>query len=163
MLFTIGNKFYVNSIYKKSLKEAGIFYTRFQTQPTILNNILWYGIAETDSDYYLGFYSLLDRTNTVENWQKVPKNHDLLDLDHPDIYTMSWFSNGYFNVLQTESNELRYNDLRYPLLNEDDVNSSIFSFIIKKENSRYNIYQYFDNEGPSKDDFNAFLVRVRGI
>ena len=66
MLFTIGNKLHVNSIFEKSFDEASINYSRFSMQPTILNNLLWYGIAETPSDYRVGFYLLFDRKNIVD-------------------------------------------------------------------------------------------------
>ena len=61
LILTIANKFYIDSVYRKSLKELSIDHLRFQTQPTIFNNVLWYGIAETNDNYYVGFYSLLDR------------------------------------------------------------------------------------------------------
>ena len=60
LLFTIGNKLYVDTVFKKSFKKAGISMDRFSAQPTILNNILWYAVAETETQYHLTFYSLLD-------------------------------------------------------------------------------------------------------
>ena len=60
MLLTFVNKYHVNNVYKQALADQQIDYLRFQTQPTILNNILWYGIAETTDAYYMGFYSILD-------------------------------------------------------------------------------------------------------
>jgi membrane-bound metal-dependent hydrolase YbcI (DUF457 family) len=35
-------------------------FTPYGTQPSVLNNILWYGIAETKESYHIGYYSLLD-------------------------------------------------------------------------------------------------------
>jgi inner membrane protein len=162
MMFTIGNKFYINSIYKNALLTEEINFIRFQTQPTILNNFLWYGIAETDTNYYVGFYSLFDIGNTIKTWQELPKNHDLIEMNHPDIKTLSWFSNRYFNVIPADNGQLRFNDLRYPLLIEDDPNSSVFSFEILKEGSRWNIKPYY-NEDLSSEAFSKFLARVRGI
>ncbi len=162
MLFTIGNKFYINSVYKKSLKAESINYQRYRTQPTIFNNILWYGIAETEENYYVGFYSLMDESSKVNNWQKLPKSHELISSTNQDINTLDWFSSGYFNLIKLEDeNTFRYNDLRYPLLNADDPNSSVFSITVKKEGNRLNALP-FEGKPPSKEDFNVSIERIKG-
>lgn len=163
LLLTIGNKFYINSIYKSSLNSEGIAFERYQTQPTIFNNVLWYGIAETKEHFYVGMYSILDRDSMVTNWQKLPKNHDLVSTDYKDVQTLSWFSNGYYNLIPTEKEgEYRYNDLRYPLLNESDPNSSVFSFTIKKEGERWNTLP-FEGKPPSSEDLSMFWERIKGL
>jgi len=162
MLFTIGNRFHIDSVYKKSLKAEGINYLRYRIQPTIFNNILWYGIAETEENYYVGFYSLLDESSKVENWQILPKNHELISSTNQDINTLDWFSNGYFNLIPLdEQNTFKYNDLRYPLLNADDPNSSVFSITIREEKNRLNALP-FEGKPPSKGDFNVFIDRIKG-
>ena len=84
MLFTLSNKMYMDSVFKNSFIENEIEFNRYSTQPTILNNILWYGIAETNTDYHVGFYSLLDDSYSVENIIKIPKEHNLIDVNHPE-------------------------------------------------------------------------------
>lgn len=162
MLLTLVNKVYINSVYKNSLEIKGINYSRFQTQPSILNNILWYGIAETDSSYYVGFYSLFDKSSKVDKWNKLPKNHELAPTSYKDIKTLAWFSNGYYNFLPLEDeNTLRFNDLRYPLFNENDPNSSVFSFTIHKDGDRWNALP-FEGKPPSSEDLSAFWERIKG-
>ena len=161
MLLTFVNKVYINSVYKESLKSEGITYVRFQTQPSVLNNVLWYGVAETETDYYVGFYSLLDRSSKVETWSKLPKNHHLSSAYNRDIATLTWFSNGYYNLIEKEDNVLRYNDLRYPSFDKKDPNNAIFSFTLKKEGERYNILP-FDGKPPSSEDFSYFWERIKG-
>ena len=77
LLFTIGNKFYIDTIFKKSFKKAGISVQRFSAQPSILNNILWYAVAESEDKYHLTFYSLLDKSNTSNKIITIDKNHKL--------------------------------------------------------------------------------------
>ena len=36
--------------FKQSLEDSNIDYLRFRSQPTILNNVLWYSIIETDNN-----------------------------------------------------------------------------------------------------------------
>ncbi len=162
MLFTIGNKIYIDHVFKKSFENAEVKYERFSTQPTILNNILWYGIAETKENYKVGFYSLLDSKNEVDSILTIPKNHNLIDVNHPDIKRLSWFSNEYFNLVRLDSsNAIKYNDLRYPLLNEEDSNSSVFSFELAKVGKRWDILPMY-GAAPSKEDFNKFIERIYG-
>lgn len=162
MLFTIGNKIYVDSIFKKSFDKAGISYSRYSTQPTILNNILWYGIAETDNDYKVGFYSLLDSKSEVDTILTIPKNRDLADINHKDIETLRWFSNDYYNLSPIDSTKnILYLDLRYPLLNPDDVNTSLFRFQLKKDGNRWDMIP-FNGKPPSSDDFKKFKARISG-
>ena len=163
MLFTIGNKLYMDSVFKKSFKKAGIEFNRFSTQPTILNNILWYGIAETDTDYKVAFYSLFDKSKTADKIITLPKNHDLIDMKNADLKKLTWFSNNYYNIIKSDSSAtIKYNDLRYPLLNADDPNSSVFSFTLKKEGNRWDINP-FEGTTPTKKDFEAFKKRIKGI
>lgn len=161
MLLTLVNKVYINSVYKKSLNEKGIDYNRFQIQPSILNNILWYGIAETDSSYHVGFYSLFDTSSRVETWNKLPKNHDLAPDTNGDIKTLAWFSNGYYNLIKKEGDTLRYNDLRYPSFDRNDPNNSVFSFTIKKEGDRWNAIPFY-GKPPSSEDLDYFWNRIKG-
>ncbi len=162
MFLTIINKVYIDSVFKSTLKEKGIAYIRYQAQPSILNNILWYGIAETDEYYYTAYYSLFDKEERFSNWHQLPKNHDLLPADHPDIKTLRWFSKDYYNIFQKEGGQFQYNDLRYPLLNADDPNSSVFSFSIYRDGDRWDLVP-FQGKPPTKEDFNMFIKRIKGI
>lgn len=159
MLFTIGNKIYIDSVFKKSYEKAEINYNRFSAQPTILNNFLWYSVAETDTDYKLTFYSIFDDADVATKFASLPKNHDLVDMNHPDLEVLKWFSKGYFSLYEIDSTKrIIYNDLRYPLLNEDDINSSLFSFELVQEGDRW-------NTRPPERNFENLSIRdaLRGI
>lgn len=162
LLGTVGNKIYVDSVFKKSFDNANINYSRFSAQPTIFNNILWYGIAETETDYKVGFYSLLDSKNELDTILTIKKNRTLVNIQHPDIKTLTWFSNGYYNLVPMDSsNNIRYVDLRYPLLNPKNVKSSLFRFELKKENNRWDMVP-FEGGRPSSNDFDEFISRFYG-
>ncbi|MCF2875464.1 MULTISPECIES: metal-dependent hydrolase [unclassified Tenacibaculum] len=162
MLFTIGNKIYMDSVFKKSFDKADISYSRFSTQPTIMNNILWYGIAETENDYKVGFYSLLDKKSELDTILTIPKNRDLLDVNHKDIKVLTWFSNGYYNLVPMDSSKnIQYLDLRYPLLNPNNAETSMFRFELMKENNRWDMVP-FSGKPPSKDDLKEFTKRFYG-
>lgn len=163
MIFTVFNKFYMNAVFEKSFEKAGIKFTRFSAQPTILNNILWYAVAETDENYHFTFYSLLDKKSTSEKVITVKKNHDLLDMNDANLQTLTWFSNKYYNISKKEKiGTYKYVDLRYPMLNPDDENTSIFNFTIYNKNNEWDILP-FDGATPNKEDFNKFIERLKGV
>jgi len=166
MLFTLGNKFYTNSIFENSLQEQNITFNRFRTQPTLLNNLLWYGVAETDTDYYLGFYSLLDKTNRIKEWKIVSKENGLLSMNDKDLTTLTWFSDDYYKVRQSDiEGEYKYSDLRYPLLNPNDVESSLFSFRIFNKDGRWDMKNSrpdFDDNANFKSIFAPMIERLKG-
>ena len=162
LLFTIGNKIYVDSIFKRSFDNVNINYSRFSVQPTIFNNILWYGIAETPTNYKVGFYSLFDTKSELDTILTIPKNRNLLDVHHPDIKTLTWFSNDFYNLEAIDSSDnVQYIDLRYPMLNPKDINTSLFRFELKKEDNRWDMVP-FQGARPSREDFSDFINRLYG-
>jgi len=162
LLFTIGNKMYIDSVFKRSYEKAEIRYNRFSAQPTILNNFLWYSVAETDTDYKLTFYSIFDETNIATKFASLPKNHDFLDMNHPDLEVLKWFSKDYYALQKIDStDQIIYKDLRYPLLKEDDINSSLFSFELVKNGNRWDTKPFF-GRSISEEDFDKFLRRIFG-
>lgn len=138
LLLTIGNKFYADSVLESSFKEAGIKSERFTAQPALFTNFLWYGVAETEDTYYVQFYSIFDDENRPKNLISIPANHQFLDMNHPDLQTLTWFSKGFY-ALDTLSSaqQIRYKDLRFPLLDVNDKNSSLFSFDLVEKPPRW--------------------------
>jgi inner membrane protein len=163
MIFTIINKFYIDAVFKKSFEKAGIPYNRFSAQPTILNNILWYSVAESNSEYYVTFYSLFDKSATANKIITIEKNHDLINMSDSNLQTLAWFSNGYYNLSKKDKvGTYKYVDLRYPMLNPDDINTSVFNFTIFFENENWDILP-FEGNPPKKEDFAKFTERFWGI
>ena len=163
MLFTIGNKLYIDSIFSRSLSDNRIESFRFSTQPAILNNILWYGIAETKESYHVAFYSLFDTKNRFSEWLEIPKTRSINEADYKDLKDLAWFSKGYYNIIETSKDEYLYNDLRYPLVKTESGYESVFGLILYKEDNRLNMRPF----EPKVDDFNTAMFelweRVKGI
>jgi inner membrane protein len=162
MIFTLGNKLYIDSIFRKSMNENRINYTRYRTQPSIFNNILWYAIAETDSSYYVAYYSLLDTKNRFSNWRALPKERALSPAEFNDVKHLAWFSNQYYSVYKNDDDTYRYNDLRYPLSDLENPNSSIFSFLLFKENGRLNMIDFEQKSEEFSTVINNLWMRLKG-
>lgn len=128
LLLTILNSFYVQSHFKISLKEQGISYERFMTTPTLLNNLLWYGVAEGEKDYYAGYYSILDGSHPI-SFLQLPKNHQLEnEIKRRDknnktpidkIAILKKFAKNYY-ILESEGEGIYLKDLRFSVFKRDD-------------------------------------------
>lgn len=162
MIFTLGNKLYIDATFKKYFNKQIPSYQRFSAQPTIFNNLLWYGIAETESNYQVAFYSLLDAKNEPDTLITIPKKHPTAIIEDIDIQTLRWFSNDYFNIqLKNDTNHLEYIDLRYPLLDPKNSNSSVFKFELTKKDTRWDIIP-FSGKPPTKEALKPFMNRILG-
>ena len=162
MLFTFGNKVYMDSVFKKSLIMKDIDFNRYYTQPTIFNNVLWYGVAESDSLYYVAYYSLLDKKSQFIDFKALPKEKALSAEKFSRIKDLAWFSNYYYSIYKIGDNAYQYNDLRYPLTNDENSNSSVFKFLLYEENNQINMKPFERNEDNISDALDALWVRLKG-
>lgn len=169
MIWTFSNKRKVNEVFQNSLVAEEIPYTRYITTPTIANNILWNCVAETDSFFYIGFYSLLDSESIVKNMDKVPINKHLT-LGHEEdesIKTLQWFSNGYNSYTSKGGDKLQVNDLRFGRFRAEgqDPDNFVFTFdLTKNENQEYKMTN--SAGGPPRDQegwIQEFFARIKGI
>lgn len=162
MLFTIVNKLYIDDVFTSSLTDKEITYQRFSAQPSIFNNILWYGIAETEANYKVAFYSLLDTSNRFSEWQTIPKMRLTDNTYDNDIACLAWFSNDYYNVQTLENGEFLYNDLRYPLVETRNGYKSVFNLKLYETNGRLDMKPF----APEMEDFeftmSALWERIKG-
>jgi inner membrane protein len=170
MLWTVSNKFQANTVMERTLESKNIEYKRYMTSPTILNNWLWYSIAESDSLFHYGLYSFSDEEKLFK-LHSMPKNHHWLNA-HPDdktINTLKWFSNGYFGVMRKKDGGLQINDMRYGTFsgNEGAEDDFIFRFEIeKKEDGYYHLIEAFGGPPEGQDQSQAFrdlFSRMEGI
>ncbi|WP_298903879.1 metal-dependent hydrolase [uncultured Psychroserpens sp.] len=162
MLFTIFNKLYVQHVFKSSLIKEDIVYERFSVQPSIFNNVLWYGIAETENNYHVAFYSLLDQSNHFSEWQILPKDRALRPEDYKDIADLAWFSNDYYSIESLDNGDYLYKDLRYPLVKTKQGYKPVFNLKLYKVGERLDMKPFT----PEMDDFSftmsALWERLKG-
>ncbi len=169
MALTIWNKSRVNQIFVESLKSEQIDYQRYMTSPSILNNVLWFCLAETETEHVFGLYSFFDAEKKVI-LQKLPKNWELLSAqkDDPTVNTLAWFSNNYYGVMRRSDGSLQINDMRYGTYDVNSTNeeSFIFKFGVKKDADGY--YQITDEQvrPPAEKRsqiFKDLWKRIKGI
>lgn len=170
MIWTLFNKSHTNDVMVETLDKMEVTYTKFTTSPSILNNLLWSGTAESDSVYYQGLYSMLDKEKTFK-LNSVPKNHELIADAMPDdrtINILKWFSDGFYTILVRKDGRIQFNDMRFGTFRgetygEDDF---IFRFILEKGPDGY--YKMLEEQGgpPSGTEEQMakdLWARIKGI
>jgi inner membrane protein len=93
---TFVNKAIVDKHFRQSIKVNQFESKNYMSNPTILNNFLWYSLINTDSTLLVGEYSLLQHSDEIK-WRSYPINKQLL-LAHPspDAKMLEWFSQGFY-------------------------------------------------------------------
>ncbi|TYA71775.1 metal-dependent hydrolase [Seonamhaeicola marinus] len=163
MCLTLVNRFYVDSIFETSLDNNNINYSRYFVQPSLFSNFLWYGVAETPENYIYGYYSIFDKKREFISLKELPKQRDLSPNMYAQINDLAWFSNNYFSVYMLKNGNYQYNDLRYPLAEEGNPNSAVFSFELFKEGERLNMKPFERSEVDFKEILKSIFTRTKGI
>lgn len=166
LVWTVYNKYRVDTVIENSLAEQGVEYHRYMSSPTILNNFLWNVVVESDSVYYTSLYSILDKAPEIPKWNVFPKDRHLLDghWDDKSIQTLEWFTNGYYDVTTLNGDTLQISDLRFGTLGEeaDSPEDFVFRFMLTEENGVL-IARQNEERPPIEDDtFSKFFDRIKG-
>lgn len=103
---TFINKVQANNIVEESLAENNIPITNFMTNPTMLNNVLWYSVGSNDSAVFIGEFSLLHKQNPI-TWHSYPRHQYLMQQckSKKDVEILRWFSDPY-TIAQTNGDTL---------------------------------------------------------
>ncbi|MEP7265792.1 MAG: metal-dependent hydrolase [Bacteroidota bacterium] len=120
LLFTFTMKYSAYTVFRDDLKTKGVKANTIYTTPSMLNCLLWSGIAISGDTIYTGEYSVLQKKKVV-NWLAFPKNSSVLNqvtLKH-DVEVLKWFSQDKYFVWQKGDTLQFYNikwgraDLRF--------------------------------------------------
>ncbi len=121
LLFTFFNKQYINRQVRSGMEAANIPYQneRFISNPTPLNNVLWYSVAEVPAQkgYYLGLYSWFDQA-PHDDFIFVKQNAHLANRfqDQAAFEELKWFSDGYYNLEEISEDTILFNDIRFGII-----------------------------------------------
>lgn len=94
----------------KEMKQSQLVFTGV----TPLNIFLWYGVAETDSAFHIGYYSIMDDSEDVE-WVSFDKQHERLKPieDEYGVDRLRWFSDGLFIVREESPGVLNFYTIKF--------------------------------------------------
>ncbi|KXK39664.1 MAG: metal-dependent hydrolase [Saprospiraceae bacterium] len=170
MLLTIYNKIQVDHIFESSLDEAGVRYERYMTSPSLMTNILWSGVAETDTSYVFGSYSFFD-TETRFLLHTIKKDranlNDQLNSDST-LKTLRWFSDDYYIMERESDQKIKYYDLRFGAfkLSPEQPEKFMFNFDLEVDGDG-NVILLGQNRNRKEMDvrkvMKVFIDRIAGI
>jgi inner membrane protein len=143
MGLTFFNLMAVKDSFTTELEKEGIAYERYMVSPTLMNNVIWNGIAESDSFYYLtsmhvGGERLYDFTKVKKDRKGVT---DEVMKEGGDV--LAWFSNGYYETRKTKKG-VTFKDLRFAMHYKDTVQTGMGFTLQKKENGEYETQEVRD-------------------
>lgn len=140
LMLTFAHKLTVDQKFRARLNSETIAYSSQISTPSILNNALWYAIAQTDTGFVAGYYSIFDRGMPFERLMRFPSNHHLGDAYKGDrtLQKLSWFSGGYYRLERIAPDTLLFSDLRFGSLSgrPDDPHGSVFTMKLTDRNGR---------------------------
>ncbi len=141
LLFTFANKQLINPVFENSLKSQGISYERMITNPTALNQILWFAVAETDDSFLIGYYSHFDDDKNIQ-FEGVRKNHQLLEpfTDVEEVKKILRFTKGYY-VVENHPEGLLINDLRFGKITnwETGEGTYVFQYLVRIDDGKITV------------------------
>lgn len=164
LIYAMFNKVIIDRKMSSELERQKINYTGYFTNPTPLNNWLWYMAAKNDSGFYIGYRSVFDQTDTI-TFTFFPQHKELLDQlpSDPSIDKLIRFSQGYYTISKPDSN-LYFSDIRFgQTIGWDEPNSNfVFRYIIGKEGENDLLIQRGRMEGSTKKAFASLWERIKG-
>jgi len=103
LTLTLVNKGIAHSHFSESLEREGIPYHTLSTSPSILNSLLWSGVAVTADSIYIGEYSVLQDDPEVDfvSYARGLQHLDLI-ASTTEVKTLQWFSQGLYFCEQRE-------------------------------------------------------------
>lgn len=112
LLWTLGAKLYVEDIARKSIAQQNMANVTVLTTPTPFNSLLWRVLAVDDTNYYEGFYSILDKDTTIR-FQHYPRSLDLVAplKDSWPVQRLQWFTRNFY-AASTINSDVTITDLR---------------------------------------------------
>lgn len=169
LIYACWHKWQANRAFEQSLKSQNIHYQRFMTLPTIFNNIVWAGVAEGDTAFYMGLMGFNDCRQEFWRIHTVPKNHEKITTavspDDRQFKFVQWFTNGYWNVVERPDGHLQINDLRFGLLGDTirGPQSYVFPFVVDELRDGHLKIHHDRNVEESKRSFPQLWTRFKGV
>lgn len=129
LLFTVFNKYQVEQRFITQLEDKGVEIVDLDVKPTLLNNILWRGIAHSgDGIYHVGYFSTADGRDIID-FLEIDGNHHLLrnHMQLISVQRLIWVSNGFFKIEEYNDGFI-FNDLRFGRVAEFSGDDSPYAF-----------------------------------
>lgn len=137
--FTFINKIQAESMATESITKNNIPATAHMTNPTMLNNILWYTVASNDSTVFIGELNLFHK-NIPITWHSYARNQFLMhnSKSKKDVEIVRWFGDP-FTIAQQNADTLNMYAVKFGrsnMLESELEKTFIFHYTLWQENGK---------------------------
>jgi inner membrane protein len=142
MALTMGVKFYIHLTFKHELNRQSVTYDVLNTSPTILNNMLWAGMAYDDSTLTIGEYSLFQKTNEIQFLRYKRNLHLEKEFNGKELETLKWFSQGMYILEKKDSATLNVFVVKFGRSDFEKTKPEeafIFYYELKREGDKFKV------------------------
>lgn len=165
LLFTMVNKILVNETIEKTLTKNHISNDNYFTTPTPLNNFLWYIVASDSNGIHIGYYSVFDKTDSIQ-YASIIRDPHLTDSlkGNEDVKKLVRFSQGYFK-LEKENDVVVFSDLRMGQLGgwADPTAPFVFRYFLTERKNNSLVIQRGRMQALQDGAFMKLWERIKGI
>ncbi len=168
LILGLVNKMLVTDVFKADLTNEADGKELVFVGTTPLNVALWYGVAETDSAFHVGYYSFFDEDKEVD-WVGFKKNHHLIsDIeDEYGIDRLKWFSDQLYVLTEQHQDSINFYTLKFGRSKfEDETPEGSFLFYMKVVREPDGSLSYISVREPDVDkmgeQLNGLYRRILG-
>jgi inner membrane protein len=163
-MYCMVNKIKTDTDIRDMLHKQQITYTRYFTSPTPLNNWLWYVVAENDSGFNIGYYSVFDSKKKID-LHYYSRNDSLLNSVryHEDVQHLIRFSKGFYTV-EKWNDTLVFNDLRFEQIVGwyQPEARFVFHYYLQHKDGNKLVVQRGRFEGWNGETTKSLIKRIKG-
>jgi inner membrane protein len=164
LLLGVGFKLSIDKHMEHEFEAQHLPVNNYFTTPTVLNNMLWYIVAKSDSGYYTGYRSIWDK-NPVTLLRYVNRNASLLQesTNDKDEDRLLRFAQGYY-TMEKRHDTLTFNILRFGEITGWMTRNPKFAcyYYLQYPEANKLMVQRGRFENWNKDVFSAFMRRIGG-
>ena len=136
---TFVNKAQAENLVQESIAINHIPATAHITNPTMLNNVLWYAVGSNDSTVFIGEFSLLHKQNPI-TWHSYPRYQQLMQQckSKKDVEILRWFGDPY-TIAQANADTLNVYAVKFGRTNmqESELKKTfVFHYKLYQKNGK---------------------------
>lgn len=165
LCYCLVNKWRIDQVVERELREQGVRYDRYFTVPTPLNSWLWYVVVGDSVGFHTGYRSVFDsrRRPMVFRWQ--PRNEKALEpfRGREDVGYLLQFSQEYYTI-GTWKDSLVFNVLRFGEMKgwTDSGAPFVFHYFLQYPKNNQLVLQRGRFSGWDGQAFRDFVRRIEG-
>ncbi len=164
IVYCFVNKQLIENKVQTAFAASHITPKAYFTTPTPINNLLWYVVAATDSGFYVGYRSVLDKNEGI-SFRHVSQNDALLaqSADKITVQKLKRFSKGYY-CAEMQGDSLFFSDMRFGEIGAWGTGNPhfVFSYCLAYPGANDNVLQRRRMAMMDKKALRAFWNRIIG-